>query len=144
MKSSEAGDRAETMSIGALAARFGLDTHVLRHWKKMGLLHPGRDAGGRRRYDADDLTRVAVILLYKEAGLALDTIRGLFATADRGTRRGILHREAEQLRARIAAAQASLDLIEGGLNCTHQDITRCPNYQRRVADRISARAAPAP
>lgn len=144
MKSSQGGGPAETMSIGALAARFGLDTHVLRHWESMDLLHPGRDAGGRRRYDADDLTRVAVILLYKEAGLGLDTIRRLFATADRSTRHGILHREAEQLRARIAAAQASLELIEGGLNCTHQDITRCPNYRRRVADRISARTAPAP
>jgi DNA-binding transcriptional MerR regulator len=44
------------MSIGALAARFGLATHVLRHWESMGLLHPVRDAGGRRRYGADDLT----------------------------------------------------------------------------------------
>ncbi|WP_375546893.1 MerR family transcriptional regulator [Streptomyces gossypii] len=35
------------MSIGALAARFGVATHVLRHWESKGLLHPGRDAGGR-------------------------------------------------------------------------------------------------
>ncbi|WP_375546898.1 MerR family transcriptional regulator, partial [Streptomyces gossypii] len=46
MKSSE-DSGAGVMSIGALAARFGVATHVLRHWESKGLLHPGRDAGGR-------------------------------------------------------------------------------------------------
>ncbi|MGW0083076.1 MerR family transcriptional regulator [Streptomyces sp. NPDC003393] len=142
MKSS--GDSgADAMGIGVLAARFGLATHVLRHWESMGLLHPGRDAGGRRRYGADDLTRVAVILLCKHAGLGLDTIRSLFATADRAGRHAILRHEAEELRSRIAAAQASLAFIEGGLNCEHEDFTRCPNYRRLVAERISP-GVPAP
>ncbi|MDT0345167.1 MerR family transcriptional regulator [Streptomyces litchfieldiae] len=96
MKSSE-DSGAAVMSIGALAARFGLATHVLRHWESMGLLHPERDAGGRRRYGADDLTRVAIILVSKEAGLGLDTIRSLSATVDRATRHTILRHEAEQL-----------------------------------------------
>lgn len=133
------------MSIGALAARFGLATHVLRHWESMGLLNPGRDAGGRRRYGADDLTSVAVILLCKRAGLGLDTIRSLSATVDRAGRHEILRHEAEELRSRIAAAQASLEFIEGGLNCEHEDFTQCPNYRRLVAERISTRVpAPAP
>lgn len=140
MKSSEDGD-VGAMGIGALAARFGLATHVLRHWEAMGLLHPGRDAGGRRRYGADDLTRVAIILLSKEAGLGLDTIRTLSATVDRATRHKILRPEAEELRSRIAAAQASLELIEGGLNCEHEDVTQCPNYRRLIAEQIGARAS---
>ncbi|ONK11670.1 MerR family transcriptional regulator [Streptomyces sp. MP131-18] len=138
MKSSE-DSGAEVMSIGALAARFGLATHVLRHWEAKGLLHPGRDAGGRRRYGADDLTRVAIILLSKEAGLGLDTIRSLSATVDRATRHKILRPEAEELRSRIAAARASLELIEGGLNCGYEDVTRCPNYRRLVAERVGPR-----
>ncbi|MCT2594794.1 MerR family transcriptional regulator [Streptomyces sp. N2-109] len=124
------------MSIGALAARFGVATHVLRHWESKGLLHPGRDAGGRRRYGAEDLTRVAVILLSKKAGLGLDTIRSLSSTVDRATRHRILRPEAEELRSRIAAARASLELIEGGLSCGHEDVTQCPNYQRLVAERV--------
>jgi len=133
------------MSIGTLSARFGLATHVLRHWESMGLLHPARDAGGRRRYGADDLARVAMILLCREAGLGLDTIKSLSATVDRTTRREILRREAEQLRSRIAAAQASLEFVEGGLNCRHEDVTQCPNYRRLVAERISTRIpAPSP
>lgn len=138
MKSSE-DDGTASMSIGDLAARFGLATHVLRHWESRGLLHPVRDAAGRRRYGSGELTRVAVILLCKEAGLGLDTTRSLAATADRTTRARILRREAEELRSRIAAAQASLELIEGGLNCRHEDVTQCPNYQRLVAERIAPR-----
>lgn len=136
MKSSEAGVGAETLSIGALAARFGLATHVLRHWEAMGLLHPGRDAGGRRRYGADDLTRVATILVLKDAGLGLHTIGSLSANVGRATRHGILRPAAEELRSRIAAAQAPLELIEGGLNCAYEDVTQCPNYRRLVAERI--------
>ncbi|MFD3933172.1 MerR family transcriptional regulator [Streptomyces sp. NPDC058614] len=139
MKSSEDGGLG-TLSIGALAARFGLATHVLRHWEAMGLLNPGRDAGGRRRYGADDLTRVATILILKEAGLGLNTIKSLSATLDRATRHEILHPAAEELRSRIAAAQASLELIEGGLSCEYEDVTQCPNYQRLIAERTDPRS----
>jgi DNA-binding transcriptional MerR regulator len=102
----------------------------------MGLLHPGRDSGGRRRYGADDLTRVATILILKEAGLGLNTIRSLSANVDRATRHGILRPAAEELRSTIAAAQASLELIEGGLNCEYENVTQCPNYQRLIAERV--------
>ncbi|MCX5165571.1 MerR family transcriptional regulator [Streptomyces sp. NBC_00264] len=139
MKSSEDGG-VGTLSIGVLAARFGLATQVLRHWEAMGLLHPGRDAGRRRRYGADDLTRVAAILILKEAGLGLNTIRSLSATVDRATRQEILHPAAEELRLRIAAAQASLELIEGGLNCEYEDVTQCPNYRRLIAERADPRS----
>jgi MerR family copper efflux transcriptional regulator len=100
------------LSIGALAERFALAPHVLRHWEAMGLLAPARDPAGRRRYGIADVTRVAVILRAKEAGLSLDAIRSLTATADPAARRNLLEGEAEALRRRIAAAQASLDLIE--------------------------------
>ncbi|MFD9327980.1 MerR family transcriptional regulator [Streptomyces sp. NPDC060065] len=139
MKSSEDGGLG-TLSIGALAARFGLATHVLRHWEAMGLLHPGRDAGGRRRYGTGDLTRVATILILKEAGLALNTIRSLSATVDRASRHEILHPAAEELRSTIAAAQASLELIEGGLSCEYEDVTQCPNYRRLIAERTDPRS----
>ncbi|MER7088222.1 MULTISPECIES: MerR family transcriptional regulator [Streptomyces] len=72
---------------------------------------PERDAAGRRRYGTADLTRVAVILRAKEARLPLETIRSLAATADPRQRRDILQDEAEALRSRIAAAQASLHLM---------------------------------
>ncbi|GHE14350.1 MerR family transcriptional regulator [Streptomyces alanosinicus] len=140
MKSSENrtpdGGGDELIGIGSLAERFGLATHVLRHWETMGLLTPSRDSAGRRRYGPAHVTRVAVILRAKEAGLSLDTIRSLSAEVDPAERRDILREEAEALRSRIAAAQASLELIECALNCDHEDFTRCPHFRQMVTDRI--------
>ncbi|WP_208030032.1 MerR family transcriptional regulator [Streptomyces cyanogenus] len=148
MKSSEYGApvRGEdgTLSIGALAERFGLATHVLRHWEAMGLLAPSRDSAGRRRYDSTDLTRVAVILRAKEAGLSLDTIRTLSATVDPAQRRDILREEAEALRTRIAAAQASLEVVECALDCNHESFTQCAHFRQLVAQRIGPDAPHTP
>ncbi|MFH8713124.1 MerR family transcriptional regulator [Streptomyces zaomyceticus] len=117
------------MSIGVLAGHFGLATHVLRHWETMGLLDPARDTANRRRYRTADLTRVAVILRAKEAGLPLDTIRALLTTAGAERRRNILNQEAEALRSRIAAARAALALVECVLGCEHEDFTRCAHFR---------------
>ncbi|MFF3787988.1 MerR family transcriptional regulator [Streptomyces sp. NPDC001933] len=145
MKSSKhrtpVGGEHEPIGIGALAQRFGLATHVLRHWEAMGLLTPARDAAGRRRYGIADLTRIAVILRAKEAGLSLDIIRSLVATADPAKRKDILREEAEALRSRIAAAQASLELIECALGCDHEDFSQCAHFQQMVADRTSTDTA---
>ncbi|MEU1396919.1 MerR family transcriptional regulator [Micromonospora zamorensis] len=43
------GDEA-TMTIGDIAGRFGLATHVLQPWKSVGLLTPARVVARRRRY----------------------------------------------------------------------------------------------
>ncbi|MET9660772.1 MerR family transcriptional regulator [Streptomyces sp. NPDC006510] len=129
------------MGIGTLAERFGLAAHVLRHWEAMGLLTPARDAAGRRRYGLADLTRVAIIVRAKEAGLSLDTIRSLVATADPAGRRDILREEAEALRSRIAAARASLGMIECALGCDHEDFPQCAHFQQLVAARIGTDAA---
>ncbi len=61
-------------SIGEVAERFGLETHVLRHWEDVGLLAPARDSAGRRRYGRDDVVRVATVIRSKAAGMSLDQI----------------------------------------------------------------------
>ncbi|WP_317447050.1 MerR family transcriptional regulator [Streptomyces collinus] len=133
MKSTDADDE---LSIGDLAGRYDLATHVLRHWEVRGLLAPARDDAGRRRYKAADVTRVAVILRAKEAGLPLETIRSLTSTGDPAARHAVLKREADALRQRIAAAEASLELIECALRCDHDDFTQCPHYRQTITERV--------
>ncbi|KAA8884731.1 MerR family transcriptional regulator [Nocardia colli] len=128
MKSSDA-----VTGIGAAAARFGLATHVLRHWESVGLLTPQRDSAGRRRYREDDIFRVAVIQRAKEAGFTLDDIHTMLTTPDRSA---VLTRQRDELQARIATAQASLDLIEHALACDHADFTTCPHFQAAVSERL--------
>jgi DNA-binding transcriptional MerR regulator len=132
MKSSRADS---SMSIGEVAQRFGLATHVLRHWESVGLLSPARVVAGRR-YGPDHLYRVAVILRAKEAGFGLDQIREMTATQDPENRRTILRRHRADLARRIAQAQASLDLIDCALDCDHDDFMQCPHFQAMVSDRI--------
>ncbi|MFD0732075.1 helix-turn-helix domain-containing protein [Planotetraspora mira] len=126
------------MTIGDVAARFGLATHVLRHWESMGLLSPVRVGGDRRRYGPDDLYRVATILRAKEAGFGLGDIREMIDTPDPAARREVLHRHRSDLARRIDEAQASMDLIDHALDCDHDDFTRCPNFRRAVLRRVGA------
>lgn len=125
-----------TMTIGEVAQRFGLAGHVLRHWESVGLLEPARVEGARRRYAADDLYRVAAILLAKQVGFRLDEIREMFAAQDPTTRQAALRRHRDTLAQRIAEAQASLALIEQALDCSHEDIARCPHFRASLTGRV--------
>lgn len=122
-------------SIGEVAAQFGLPTHVLRHWEEEGLLAPAR-AGDRRRYTDADVYRVAAILIAKEAGFGLADIRTMLAAQSIPDRHEVTARHREKLLARIARAQAALDMLEGGMECQHEDIMRCPHFQGLLADRL--------
>ncbi|WP_440100308.1 MerR family transcriptional regulator [Streptosporangium sp. H16] len=135
MKSSDDG---AMMSIGEIAQRFGLPTHVLRHWESMGLLTPARIRADRRRYDRDHLYRVAMILRAKEAGFSLAEIREVISTSDPEARRDILRRRHAELTRRVAQARSSLHLIECALDCDHEDFTGCAHFQRMLAEKIGA------
>ncbi|MEV0591453.1 MerR family transcriptional regulator [Nonomuraea cavernae] len=133
-----------TMSIGDVAARFGLAPHVLRHWESMGLLSPVRAEGDRRRYGPGDLYRVAVVLRAKKAGFGLDDIREMITTTDPAARRAVLSRHRAALARRIAQARASLELIDCALDCDHEDFMSCPNFQAMLDERISGTPGPPP
>jgi DNA-binding transcriptional MerR regulator len=123
-------------SIGELAARFGLATHVLRHWEDAGLLSPARRVAGRRVYGAAHVTRVAEILLGKDAGFSLEQLRELFTAPDRERRREVLRSQLAQVRERIARLTLSQTLLEHGLRCRHQDYQSCPQFQAMVLARL--------
>jgi DNA-binding transcriptional MerR regulator len=115
-------------SIGEVASRFGIPAHVLRHWESEGLLSPARD-GDRRRYSDADLYRVASILLAKEAGFGLADIRSMLASDTASARHAVMARHRADLEARIARAQAALTMLDGALNCTHDDVMECAHFQ---------------
>jgi MerR family transcriptional regulator, copper efflux regulator len=131
---------SERMAIGDVAAAYGLEAHVLRHWEEMGVLLPGRTGGGQRSYSRADVVRVALILLGKRAGLSLDQIRVLLENAaDRAERLALYEEHCAELRQRIAAAQASLDIIEHAMECPAEDFTACPDFQHKLAGQLPAR-----
>jgi MerR family transcriptional regulator, copper efflux regulator len=123
-------------SIGELADRFGLATHVLRHWEDVGLLSPARRVSGRRVYGAVQVTRVAEILMGKDAGFSLDQLRELFTATGRERRREVLQGQLAQVRERIARLTLSQTLLEHGLRCRHPDYQACPRFQAMVLARL--------
>ncbi|MEU5881033.1 MerR family transcriptional regulator [Spirillospora sp. NPDC047279] len=135
MKSSaEIAPDAAPMSIGEAAARFGLATHVLRHWESMGLLAPSRIAGDRRRYAPRELYRIAMILRAKEGGFTLEDIRAMLIAPGPAERRAILAARRAELVRRIEEARASLALIDHALACDADDLALCPRFRADLAD----------
>lgn len=123
---------ADSRSIGDLAASFGLEPHVLRHWEAMGLLSPARTSG-RRVYGDADAYRVSAILRGKAAGLSLDQLRNLITATDPAQRIEALRAHQQELQRKAAAIEQALSMIGSVLACTHEDFTECPNFRAAVA-----------
>lgn len=134
MKSS----REETpWSVGDVATKFDLATHVLRHWEDVGLLRPARDGAGRRRYGIDDLARVAVIVRSKDSGMSLEQISVLL-DADAADRHRVLQAHVDDLDRRMAEMERSREMTLHALSCRAHDVATCPNFKRFIDDILGA------
>lgn len=122
-------------TIGELARRFGLPTHVLRYWESMGLLEPRRDAIGQRRYGEPDAVRIAMIIMGKEVGLSLGDLRVLLAAGNPMDHPDLLRRHIAALEERIATATAAKRLIEHALSCP-MPFARCPHAKEQIDARV--------
>lgn len=68
------------MTVGHLAARFGLSRSTLLYYDRLGLLHPQRSSAGYRRYGPADVARLAAICRLRTAGLPLEVVGRLLAS----------------------------------------------------------------
>ena len=64
----------DPLSIGQLAKRTGVSVSALRFYEDKGLIDPGRNAGGQRRFKRADVRRVSFILIAQQLGLSLGEI----------------------------------------------------------------------
>jgi DNA-binding transcriptional MerR regulator len=63
------------LTVGVLAARFGLSRTTLLYYDRLGLLPPSsRSSAGYRHYDSADVERLATICRLRRAGLSLAAI----------------------------------------------------------------------
>jgi MerR family copper efflux transcriptional regulator len=126
----------DEMTIGELADRFGLATHVLRHWEAVGLLTPARRVNGRRRYDRNALARVVLIQQGKELGFGLEQVRAMLDATDPVARKEVLARHDAELERRIESARAAREMIGHALTCPAPDFIECPNFRAMLEARI--------
>ena len=130
-------------SIGEVAQRFGLETHVLRHWEDMRLLAPARDSAGRRRYVRDDVVRVATIVRSKAAGMTLEQIVVLL-DADAADRHRVLEAHVADIDRRMEEMRRSREMTLHALQCRAHDVAMCPRFRASVDDLVSGELATFP
>ena len=120
---------SDLLSIGELATRFGLATHVLRHWEDEGLLTPAERVNGRRYYDESHAARVTMILRGKDMGLSLAQIAEIVAEPNHAEHKAVLRAHRESVVAQIHRLEAAKRLLDHAIECEHDDVSRCAEFQ---------------
>ena len=107
------------MRIAQVSEQYRLSTDTLRYYERIGLIPPvRRDENGIRDYEEIDLRRVEFIKCMRSAGLPVEQLAQyvqLFPQGDATVeaRKQILQDQREQIAARIAELQRTLDLLDG-------------------------------
>jgi len=65
-----------SLRVGGAARLVGVRSSSVRFWEQEGLLHPSRDPrSGYRLYDRDDVARLRMVIVLRNAGYRFDDIR---------------------------------------------------------------------
>ena len=62
------------LTIGQLAKRTGLSVSAIRYYETQGLVTPGRNAGGQRRFLRSDIRRLSFVLIAQQFGFTISQI----------------------------------------------------------------------
>ena len=117
------------LTIGQLAARFGMNTSAIRFYERTGVLPAPDRVAGQRRYGPEAVRRLEVLEVAKRAGFTLDETKVLLQSADAGTPafealRELAARKLPDIEALIDRAQAMRRwmLTATGCSCTTLDV----------------------
>jgi MerR family redox-sensitive transcriptional activator SoxR len=122
---------AQTLSIGTVARRTGLAVSAIRYYEDEGLVHPGRNAGGQRRFAASDIRRLSFVMIAQQLGFPLARIRAALTALPEGrtpTRDDWARLSAEfraDLDARIAGLERMRDRLDGCIGCGCLSLEAC-------------------
>lgn len=116
-----------------------MTTSTLRYYEELGLLPQPARISGQRRYPESAARLVGAILLYRDAGFTLAEQKTLMASDKdaSGEWSRLARRKLAELDEQIATAQAAREAIMHGLNCPHEDITQCPNFNAGITARLA-------
>ena len=116
--------RAETLPIGALSKRSGVNIETIRYYERVKMLAPPpRTASGRRVYDTTDLRILIFIRRSRELGFSLDQIRALLRLGGPGK---ASCREVREVAARhLADIRTKLDDLKKLERLLSKTVARC-------------------
>lgn len=130
------------LTIGQLAAASGVPTSTIRFWERRDLLVPAARSGGQRRYTEDALAQVGLLRLCQDAGFTLTEIRQMLAqrAGDPTRWRELVEAKMVDVATSLRKLQKAHDLLSHALECTHDDIVKCPRFQAAVENRVGVTA----
>lgn len=122
------------LTIGQLATASGVPTSTIRFWERRDLLRPAARSGGQRRYETSALTQVGMLRLCQDAGFTLTEIREIMdlQASDPTRWRELVEAKLADVAASMAKLRTAHDLLSHALDCHHDDIRQCPDFQAAV------------
>jgi DNA-binding transcriptional MerR regulator len=125
----------DTLTIGRLAKRFGLNTSAIRYYEAAGVLPEPARVGGQRRYGEDAIRRLEVLDVAKRAGFSLDEARVLLQKADAGTPafealRELAAHKLPEIDALIERARAMRAWLLAATDCSCTSLDVCALFER--------------
>jgi MerR family transcriptional regulator, redox-sensitive transcriptional activator SoxR len=128
----------ETLSIGEVARRAGLETSAIRYYERVGLLPAAERRSGRRRYGPDVLELLSVVAVAKEAGFSLAEIKRLLRGFDSSTPpserwRRMAEGKLDELDALSQRIEGMRTLLRRGLECGCLRLEDCELLRRPPA-----------
>ena len=137
----------DTLTIGKLADRFGLNTSAIRYYERVGVLpEPARESG-QRRYGPDTVRRLEVLEVAKRAGFSLDETRVLLRSAEAGTPafealRDLAARKLPEVEALITRAQEMRAWLLTATDCSCTSLDVCALFDADDGDAVAEQQAP--
>ncbi len=111
------------LSIAEAARRTGVSVHTRRYYERAGLAVTtvGRTAGGRRRYQQQDLNWITVCTRLRATGMPIKTIRRYAQLVSGGPgneqeRLALMEAHRADVTAKLAELQENLKLIDHKIN----------------------------
>lgn len=131
------------LTIGQLATASGVPTSTIRFWERKGLLRPDARTGGQRRYNEEAQSQVGMLRLCQDAGFTLAEIRQMMAqrATDPFRWRELVEAKMVSITENLRRLNKAHDLLSHALDCTHDDIRRCPKFIQAVDNRTGPRPA---
>lgn len=126
--------KIQNLTIGQLAERTGLAVSAIRFYESRGLVSPGRNAGGQRRFARADLRRLSFVMVLQQLGYTIAEIRACLDDLPEGrapTKRDwtrISRAMRADLDRRIETMTRLRDRLDGCIGCGCLSLKSCALY----------------
>ncbi|MEE6295011.1 MerR family transcriptional regulator [Georgenia wangjunii] len=123
-------EETTVLTVGQVAARYGVTVRTLHHYDDVGLLTPSaRSRSGYRQYTPDDLTRLQHIVVYRRLGFPLEAIAELL---DGGAVVEHLRRQKDVVMSRLDEMKDLVTAIDRALEQEMNGTNLTPDEQKEL------------